>query len=378
MIRKRFSIITILLVIFLHLAIMSGDLRAQRNAPQLTRKPPRSADTTKSATGEPAQQSQDPKPEETPETQEEGDEPKKEKAKPGPSLWHDPGVVEELNFTYGAGGKKRVPQPPFTFLEEDTSGSNPKVKVRDANDREWGVKWGSEVNAEVMASRFAWAAGYHVEADYYVPSGQIIGAKKLERASKYIASDGSFKEARFEWREGGIAKFKEKQGWRWNDNPFVGTKELNGLKIVMMLTSNWDSKDARDTSRGSNTAIYYKKKTGEQRYIITDWGGSMGKWGGYFSREKWDCEGYTKQNREFITSNKNGKVEFGYKGQRTEDIREGISASDVKWIMQFLGRITDQQLHDGLKAAGATPKEEECFAHAIRARLEQLKSIGQI
>ena len=377
MLHKRLSIITILIVFFLHFAIMTSDLRAQRKAPQLTRKPTGNSDSTKPANSESIQQPQDPKPEETPETQEE-DEPKKEKAKPGPSLWHDPGVVEELNFTYGAGGKKRVPQPPFTFIEEDTSGSNPKVKVRDANDREWGVKWGSEVNAEVMASRFAWAAGFHVEADYFVPSGQIIGAKKLGRAAKYIASDGSFKEARFEWREGGIVKFKEKQGWRWNDNPYVGTKELNGLKIVMMLTSNWDSKDARDTSRGSNTAIYYKKKTGEQRYIITDWGGSMGKWGGYFSREKWDCEAYAKQNHEFITSTKNGKVEFGYKGQRTEDIREGISASDVKWIMQFLGRITDQQLHDGLKAAGATPKEEECFARAIRQRLEQLKSVAQL
>lgn len=47
------------------------------------------------------------------------------------------------------------------------------------------------------------------------------------------------------------------EAWSWNANPFVGTHELNGLKILMMLTSNWDAKDARD-GEGSNTAVYTK------------------------------------------------------------------------------------------------------------------------
>ncbi len=374
--RKRLSVFSLLLLFIPDILLMSGDVIAQQKRPELKRNPPRKSDTIV-VVPEPKKGQETAKPPVNPETQEEADEPKKAKAKPGPSIWNHPGVVEELNFTYGYGGKKKVPQPPFTFIEEDKEGSNPKVKVMDANGREWGVKWGSEVNAEVMASRLAWAAGYHTEADYYVASGKILGARKLDRAKKEIASDGSFKEARFELKEGGIDKFKDKQGWRWSDNPFVGTKELNGLKIVMMLTSNWDSKDQRDTGRGSNTAIYFKKKTGEQRYIITDWGGSMGKWGGVFSREKWDCEGYAKQNREFVTSARNGRVEFGYKGQRTDDIRDGISVADLKWLMQYLGRITDQQLHDGLKASGATLQEEECFVRAIRERLEQLKSVAQ-
>src|SRR5262249_42745442 len=147
------------------------------------------------------------------------------------------------------------------------------------------------------------------------------------------------------------------ESWRWDSNPFTGSKELNGLKIIMMLTSNWDSKDNRDLKRGSNTAIFKYDDTGEVRYLITDWGGSMGKWGSYFSREKWDCHGFTEQNKHFIHKVKDGMVEFGYSGQHTEAIRDGIRVSDVQWLMTFIGRVTDSQLRAGLVASGASPKE---------------------
>jgi hypothetical protein len=139
-----------------------------------------------------------------------------------------------------------------------------------------------------------------------------------------------------------------------------------------MLLSNWDSKDQRDTGRGSNTAIFNVKKTGEERFLVTDWGGSMGKWGGVFSREKWDCRGYQKQNSDFIKGSQGGNLQFGYSGQRTGDIRDGIKLSDVKWLVQYIGRITDKQLRDALETSGATPEEVECFTKAIRERLDQL------
>ena len=45
-----------------------------------------------------------------------------------------------------------------------------------------------------------------------------------------------------------------------------------------MMLSNWDNKDVRDVKRGSNTAIFQTPSEGglEDRYLITDWGGSMG------------------------------------------------------------------------------------------------------
>jgi hypothetical protein len=293
-------------------------------------------------------------------------------------VWHDPGAVESLDFTYGIGGAENAPKPPFKFVEEDLNASNPKVKVTDANGRKWTAKFGGEVNAEVFASRIAWAAGYYVEPGYFVPSGKIEGVdqSKLSRAKKFIGKDGSFTNARFEYKPTALAKLNDEQGWDWRSNPFVGTKELNGLKVVMMLTSNWDNKDVRDISRGSNTAIYVVEtpEGNEARYYITDWGGSMGKWGGVLGREKWDPKGYAKQSADFLKVS-GGTPQFGYSGQHTGDWKNDIKPSDVAWITQYLARITDDQIRTGLQAAGATEEEISILAPAVRQRIDALKQV---
>jgi hypothetical protein len=293
------------------------------------------------------------------------------------SIWQDPGRIESLNFTTGPGGRGNIPRPPFTFKKEDEGGSNPKIDVKDSAGRDWGVKWGSEVHSEVFASRIAWAAGYYVEPTYFIKSGKILGASNLNRAKKYIKSDGSFADARFELKEKGLIKLKDEQSWRWDQNPFLGTKQLNGIKIIMMLTSNWDSKDQRDTKRGSNTAIFHHKASRELRYVFTDWGGSMGKWGNYFSREKWDCDGFSDQNSKFIRGVRNNFVEFGYSGQRTNDIRDEIRVSDVRWLLKYIGRISDAQIRAGLFASGATQEEVKCFNIAIRERIRKLEAVAR-
>lgn len=293
-------------------------------------------------------------------------------------IWQDPGAVEELDFAAGPGGIKKVPRPPFTFIEETLSGSNPKIKVKDANDQTWHVKWGSEVNAEVFATRMAWAAGYFVDPAYFVPGGKIEGAHGLKRAKRYIDSNGSFTDARFERHKNkGATVLDDEKGWRWDQNPLVETPELNGLKIMMMLTSNWDNKDVRDRSRGSNTAIleYQDGDNDERRYMVTDWGGSMGKWGGVAGREKWDAKGYEKQTPDFIKGVEHGFVEFGYSGQHTGSFKEGISVKDVKWLLRYVGRITDQQIRDGLKASGATREEVDSFTRSIRNRIDQMRKL---
>jgi hypothetical protein len=293
-------------------------------------------------------------------------------------IWRDPGAVERLDFVGGPGGRLNAPKPPFTFLEEDKGGSNPKVKVRDANGTTWSVKWGQEVNSEVFATRVVWAAGYFAEPAYYIARGKIRGAKDLDRAKDKIAADGSFVEARFERKDKLLEKLDEEKSWRWTDNPFAGTKELDGLKIVLMLVSNWDSKDQRDTDRGSNTAIYkYQTRRGvEARYLVTDWGGSMGKWGNFFTREKWDCKGFTDQTPDFVKGVENGKVKWGYTGQHTDSIKDDIPVEHVRWILRYVGRITDRQVRAALRASGATPSEVNCFARAFRNRVNQLRQVA--
>lgn len=296
-----------------------------------------------------------------------------------PVIWSDPGDVENLDFASGFGGRTGAPKPPFTFIEESLSGTNPKVRVSDANGVEWTVKFGSEVNAETFATRVVWAAGYFVEPNYFISSGRVENLGELTRAKKYFNSDGSFTDARFETRpEKDIKKLDEEKSWSWVENPFVGTKELNGLKVVMMLTSNFDNKDVRDVKRGSNTAIF-RTPTGiglEDRYLITDWGGSMGKWGGFISREKWDCKGFSGQTKDFIKSVKGDIVEFGYTGQHSESFKNDIRVSDLKWLLAYVGRITDEQFREGLRASGASADEVECFTQSLRERINQMKRVA--
>ncbi len=293
-------------------------------------------------------------------------------------LWRDPGDVENLDFVWGPGGQALAPQPPFRFLEEDRDGYNPKVKVMDAAGRRWSVKWDKEAHAETFASRLAWAAGYDVPANYFVPAGQIQDLKVLTRAAKYVGAQGEFTNARFSLRDESFNLLKE-EDWSWKKNPFLGTRELNGLKIIMMLTSNWDNKDGRSLDWGSNTGIREISMDGQKTwsYLVTDWGATMGKWGGKFQRGKWDCENYTDQTSRFIKGVRDGEVRWGFYGNHTGDTTQGIRVADVKWLLQYVGRITDEQIRTGLKASGANPEEVECFTQAVRQRIRQMQSVAQ-
>ncbi|HVG19391.1 MAG TPA: hypothetical protein VNI02_10075, partial [Blastocatellia bacterium] len=95
------------------------------------------------------------------------------------SLWRDPGEVERLDFRNGPGGPEGAPAPPFRFMEEHSTGSNPCLSLKDAKGRTWRVKWGDEVRSETFATRLVWAAGFHVEQAYFVAEGHIEGATGL-------------------------------------------------------------------------------------------------------------------------------------------------------------------------------------------------------
>jgi hypothetical protein len=295
-------------------------------------------------------------------------------------LWRDPGAIERLDMTAGPGGSEQMPKAPYRFLEEHSSGSQPCVSVIDANGRRWRVKWGQEVQPETFAVRLAWACGYFAEITHLIPSGTIEGAGTLARAASCLDANGCFIDARFELDDPAVEKLFEEHSWSWTDNPFVGTPELAGLKILLMLISNWDNKDQRDVARGSNTAIYVTRVSRwrrEAQYLIVDWGGSMGRWGGnVVTRGRWDAAGFAAQTPQFVTGVTNGFVQFGYTGQRTADARSSIRAEDVAWLNRYLGRITDDQLRAALDASGATSEETQSFAASLRERITQLQSVA--
>jgi hypothetical protein len=293
-------------------------------------------------------------------------------------IWRSPGDVRRLDLAAGPGGHDGAPTPPYTFLEEHLSGSQPCVSVRDARGLKWRVKWGDEVNAEALATRLAWAAGYFAEITYFIAEGRIEGIRDLQRAAACVDAECRFRDARFELEEEGVTKHFDEHSWAWNDNPFVGTRELNGLKIVMMWLSNWDAKDVRDVSRGSNTAIFeYPLASGlrEARYLITDWGGAFGRWGGVVRRGRWDCHAFAAESDSFVLGVNGEHVDFGYTGQRTADIAGGIRVTDVAWLLETIGALSVRQIEDAVRASGGTPEETTVFARALRTRLDHLAAV---
>jgi hypothetical protein len=238
------------------------------------------------------------------------------------------------------------------------------------------VKWGHEAKPESFAVRIAWACGYFAEVTHYLTEGRIDGATGLGRARRFVADDGAFRDARFELEDRGVRMLFNEHSWSWDDNPFVGTKQLSGLKIVLMLLSNWDAKDRRDVARGSNTAIFEYPTTSwtrEARYLISDWGAAMGKWGAtVVSRSRWDPDGFAAQTPSFVTSVRDGYVNFGYQGQRTAEIARGITVDHAEWFYRYARQLTEEALRAGLRASGATEEEAVRFAAAMRDRIAQL------
>jgi hypothetical protein len=230
-----------------------------------------------------------------------------------------------------------------------------------------------------LATRLAWAVGYFVETTYFVAEGHIEDAGELKRAGTCLDAEGHFTAARFELEDEAVIKHFEEHSWAWNDNPFVGTHELNGLKIVMMWLSNWDAKDVRDVARGSNTAIFEHRIPGghrEARYLITDWGGALGRWGNVVNRGRWDCDGFAEQTALFVQGVEGDLVLWGYSGQRTADIASGITVGDVRWLLSYLGRLQGAQIAAAVSASGGTAEEAATFTRALLDRVDQLRAVA--
>jgi len=292
-------------------------------------------------------------------------------------LWKEPQPAKVSDWTSGPGGQETAPHPPFQFVKEKLGGTNPKVEIRDAVGRLWTAKFGSEVHSDTFAARLLNALGYAAEPTFFVTSGSISGVHDLTRAKHFISRDGSFRSASFKLHQRD-ASFDGKGAWSWLDNPFVGSRELGGLKIVVMLASNWDTKDARD-GEGSNTAIIRPRSAADSPawFAVTDWGASFGKSGSFFQRDRWDWVGYRAQTPSFVRLASNGNVEWGFKGKHGPDITAGVGLEDIRWLLPYLSRIADEDLEAGLAASGASTPVAREFTRLIRERILQLHRIAE-
>jgi hypothetical protein len=298
----------------------------------------------------------------------------KKKAAPRgtPVLWRAPRNVERLDLLAGPGGAGGRPDlRRVTFVKEQEGGYSPKFRVRDARGREWVAKLGSEAQSETAAVRLLWAAGYMTEVNYLAPCVRIEGApvprKEVERCR-----GGGFANVRFEARPDGVERLDE---WKWKENPFAGTRELQGLKIMMALFNNWDIKD-------SNNIVLYvpagrRGRPGELRYAISDLGATFGKTGGLplfwrITRSRNNPEDYEKS--EFIEEVDDGKVDFKY-GGKNRGLFDDVTVADARWLGGWLARLSDRQISDAFRAANYAPDEVRGLAAAVRRRVNELNRL---
>jgi hypothetical protein len=292
------------------------------------------------------------------------------------ALWGDRGNPAALDLLNGPGGKEHQPGTSFKFIEESSSGTSPKFIVEDENGAKWKVKLGHEVKSETAATRLVWAAGYFVDEDYYRPQIQVQGMKRLSRGREYVSGDGVVREVRLE-RQGVGKKLKN---WNWYHNSFVGTREFNGLRVMMALINNWDLKEINNDIFNMN---------GESRYEVADLGASLGRTGNNFGRSRGVMKDYAES--KFVKKVKHGYVDFvlhsrpfflnifnfSYYHDRTrmEKIARHIPIADARWIGNQLGQLSADQIRDCFRTAGFSPEDVEGYTRTVMQRIDSLKKL---
>jgi hypothetical protein len=130
-----------------------------------------------------------------------------------------------------AGKTNRTAPLPLLNIKEDLHGTNPKFVVSDRDGVNWKVKFGVEACPESVATRLVGAVGFYANEDYFVSDLRVQKMPRhLHRGQNMVAPDGSMRNVSLK-REG-LKKLGER---KWCEDPFVGTREWNGLRVLMAL-----------------------------------------------------------------------------------------------------------------------------------------------
>ncbi|HJR09198.1 MAG TPA: hypothetical protein VJ842_18200 [Pyrinomonadaceae bacterium] len=285
---------------------------------------------------------------------------KKKKTPAGtPVLWREPRDISSLNLLLGSGGASMRPNlRRLTFIKEEKGGWSKKYRVRDASGRVWVAKLGKEAQSETASTRLLWAAGYMTEITYLAPRVTIPGK-------------GTFRNVRFEARPENVEREGE---WKWEENPFVGTRELQGLKVLMVLLNNWDTKDENNVLLAVPTA----SGGTELRYAISDLGATLGDTGKWpllwrFTRSRNDPAGF-RGDKLIDEIKEDGRVDFEFSGKKRGMFND-ITVDEARWIGTLLSRLSNRQLGDAFRAANYTPAEVRTLSRAVRTRINELANL---
>ncbi len=269
-------------------------------------------------------------------------------------IWREPADIKTRDLFYGPGGKDHMPKGKLAFIQEKMNGVNPKFDVRDEDGTRWGVKFGREARPETAATRLVWAVGYYTNEDYYVADLPVGSLSQRMKRGQNLIEDGKIEGARLKRHNKGEHEIAD---WSWDKNPFVGTKELDGLKVMMELICNVDLK-------GANQHVY-AREDGEQRYVAADLGSSFGMAGKTMFYTKGKLKDY--QSKPLIQNAGPEFIDFWR--------FKHIPREHAKWIGGYLAQLSDEQISDAFRAAGFSPEEVDGFTKKVREKINELTSL---
>jgi len=298
-------------------------------------------------------------------------------------LWRAPEDIGSRDLYYGAGGAQDQPHGAMTFVEEDLNGTNPKLEVRDQDGTRWIVKLGPESRPEIPASRLVWAVGYFAPEDYFLPELTVRALPPhLKRGQELVEPGGIVRNVRLKRHVGGEKKIGV---WLWGRNPFVGTRELDGLRVMMALINNWDLKD-------ENNAIYEytDRPDGPERvYLVSDLGSTFGTTGMSLSNSRGNVQSYGRS--AFIAGTTPEEVDFAVPSRPNFTlllapwryvsrlglcwIGRHVPRAHARWIGQALARLSGDQIRDAFRAAGYSPEQVDGFARTVEERIAALNGL---
>ena len=268
-------------------------------------------------------------------------------------LWTEP--VRERDLFWGVGGERLAPDPAarYTVIEIKRGGFSRGYTVVDAQGREWSAKFPPEASTEVVASRLHWGIGYHQPPVYYLPRWD---ARKATSENPQLP-------ARFREKDPDLHGLTTDGEWSYYENPFVGTRELNGLLTLQVMLGNSDLKD-------ENTAIYKLTEPLEgatRWYVARDLGHTFGRTG-KIDAPRGDVRVF--EEAPFIRGVEGGKVRFEYRG-RHRALIEDITPADVRWICERLQQLTDRQWQDAFRAGGYNPQTADRFIRRMKQKIAE-------
>jgi hypothetical protein len=270
-----------------------------------------------------------------------------------PAMWEAVNI-RQRNLLLGPGGKEMRPDlSRVTYIKEKKGGYSEKFEIKDGSGRTWVAKIGKEAQPETAAVRLLWALGYKTEINYLVPTLNVAGR-------------GSFTNVRLEARPETIERDKN---WGWKDNPFKGTREFQGLKMMMAFINNWDLKT-------TNNIILRQTADGQNYYVVSDLGATFGKLGSNglpifwrIGRSRNNPEHYSKT--KFINGVDKNKLKIFYRG-KNKGIFGDITVQQGRWLADLLLQLSDEQIAQAFRAANYSENHVRLLTQSVRKRINDL------